>query len=183
VINSIYQRNFYAHFKAINSEELIKKLDNEKVEKSSHRWATNCKVKTLELDVKNYINLIGPNIDKFSELLQMNIKCSVTELWVNRYENGYHQEIHDHCPNDFSAVFFLNSGKDFSNFYFYDRNLCNTPPRLKEFFRMQESFYPEINAGDMIIFPSNMLHGVTPHNGDVPRKTMSFNLVLTGPSE
>ena len=183
MIYPLYQRNFYAHFKAVNAKELIKKLDKEKIEKSSHRWALNCKVKTLALDVQEYINLIGPNIDKFSELLQMNINCIVKEAWVNKYENGYHQEIHDHSPNDFSAVFFLNSGENFSKFYFYDRNLCNTPPRVKEFFQMEETFYPQIDAGDMIMFPSNMLHGVTPHNSDVSRKTMSFNIELTNPSE
>ena len=33
-------------------------------------------------------------------------------------------------------------------------------------------------AGDVLLFPSYMLHGVTPHNSKKPRRTVSFNIHL-----
>ena len=38
MIYPLYQRNFYAHFKAVNAKELIKKLDKEKIEKKTNEY-------------------------------------------------------------------------------------------------------------------------------------------------
>ena len=37
----------------------------------------------------------------------------------------------------------------------------------------------EFMAGDVLLFPSHMLHGVSPHNSDIIRKTFSFNVIVT----
>ena len=39
-----------------------------------------------------------------------------------------------------------------------------------------DNYTPELKTGDFIVFPSHILHGVTPHNSDSVRKTLSFNI-------
>ena len=43
--------------------------------------------------------------------------------------------------------------------------------------KLSNIYYPEVKAGDVILFPSHMLHGVSPHGSDTVRKTFSFNVV------
>ena len=38
--------------------------------------------------------------------------------------------------------------------------------------------FPKIESGDIIFFPGHMLHGVTPHESDEVRITMSANFDL-----
>ena len=37
------------------------------------------------------------------------------------------------------------------------------------------NWYPEIQEGDVIIFPSYLLHGVRPHMSDTQRITLAIN--------
>ena len=80
------------------------------------------------------------------------------------------------------APVFLNDGEDFSKFYFWDSNhTAFTKPWIKILTQMKLSniYYPEVKAGDVLLFPSHMLHGVSPHNSDIIRKTFSFNVIVT----
>ena len=36
----------------------------------------------------------------------------------------------------------------------------------------------EEKKGDILFFPSHMIHGVTPHQSDIPRITISGNISL-----
>ena len=40
------------------------------------------------------------------------------------------------------------------------------------------AFFPKIKSGDIILFPGHMFHGVTPHESDEVRITMSANFDL-----
>ena len=43
---------------------------------------------------------------------------------------------------------------------------------------MQESMWVDSKRGDILFFPSHMLHGVSPHKSDIPRMTVSGNIEL-----
>ena len=43
---------------------------------------------------------------------------------------------------------------------------------------MGDSISIEPERGDILFFPSHMLHGVTPHKSDTPRITVSGNIKL-----
>ena len=70
----------------------------------------------------------------------------------------------------------MNEGVNFAEFYFVDRIIDPTPHSLKKLLKMEDLWYPEVNKGDIVIFPAHMLHGVSPHKSDVVRKTLSFNI-------
>ena len=68
----------------------------------------------------------------------------------------------------------LNSGKDFAGFYFANRMMGLTPTK----YVVDTSFVPDMEPGDVLFFPSYVLHGVSPHNSDIIRASISFNIKL-----
>ena len=43
---------------------------------------------------------------------------------------------------------------------------------------MPDNFQIEPDKGDILFFPSHMLHGVSPHKSDTPRVTISGNITI-----
>ncbi len=39
-------------------------------------------------------------------------------------------------------------------------------------------YIPDVKAGDIIFFPSDLQHGVSPHKSDTTRRTLSLNLSI-----
>ena len=112
----------------------------------------------------------------------MKFSAKILNPWLNKYSRGGFQEIHYHDDCDIAGVVFLNDGEDFSKFYFWDAHHTSfTKPWIKILTQMKLSniYYPEVKAGDVLLFPSHMLHGVSPHNCDIIRETFSFNVVVT----
>ena len=108
--------------------------------------------------------------------LKSAFKYTMYNPWLNLYKRGAHQEVHDHFPCHLSMVFLVNDGPDFSKFYFLDRNSINVSHPLAKLSGLTNVFEPTLTAGDAIFFPSNLMHGVTPHNSDVIRRSISINL-------
>lgn len=93
--------------------------------------------------------------------------------WHNVIKNGEYQETHHHLPAYYSAIHFLK----FDHFehlspVFYD------PNRLVNHQYTSQKFSPEIEEGDVIIFPSYLEHFVPGKNYKTHRVTVSFNLTL-----
>ena len=47
---------------------------------------------------------------------------------------------------------------------------------LNQFNGYDNSSFLNVSAGDVLIFPGNMLHGVSAHGSDIMRKTLSTNI-------
>ena len=73
-------------------------------------------------------------------------------------------------------MFFANDGENFSKLFFSDRNSCNFSCKYEELISYTNTHDLDYKKGDIIFFPSHLLHGVTSHESDVIRKTMSANL-------
>lgn len=179
MIYQVFNYNFFAQFQAVNKNELVEELNKEVVVGANdYDWASKCDVSTKRLNIDKYAELLQPNIDKFFETLQRKVNYVVNEAWLNTYKKGSFQEIHDHVPSDISCVFFLNHGKDFSEFYFRDRHSSDVSFKLRQTLGFADLWTPQIRAGDMLFFPSNVLHGVTKHNSDTLRKTLSYDIII-----
>ena len=176
-MHNIFSNNFFVKFKVLNYDTILSKLKSENLTNDHKHWLEYCQVDTTNLS-EEYNELLVPNINHFSKILNTSFNYSIPEIWSNRYSKGYYQEIHDHIPYDISAVIFLNDGENFSQFYFADRNSCNIPHNLKRLLNISPRYNPKTDAGDIIFFPSNLLHGVSPHKSDIIRTTISFNMSL-----
>lgn len=179
MIYSIFNYNFFAQFQAINKDELTQELDKEVVTGvNDYAWSAKCDVSTKRLDTNKYTKLLKPSIDKFADSLQRKFNFVIDEAWLNSYEKGSYQEIHDHVPSDISCVFFLNHGTNFSEFYFRDRYSSDVSFKLRQALGFTDLWTPQINAGDILFFPSNVLHGVSKHKSDTLRKTFSCDIII-----
>ena len=99
------------------------------------------------------------------------------EFWVNVYKKGYSQEVHTHAGGNclFSCAYFVqyDKTKD-AAFTFY-----NTDPLFeldRRYKLVGTTLQPEVEEGDIIIFPSQQSHFVTTQKVDSQRITISSNI-------
>ena len=177
----LFKTNFYVKFKSPNSDELISKIEEislNSIDNDRFGWGHSCLVDKIPLISDDWIDLLGPNLDILSEKLKYRGGYNVSDPWLNVYSRHYHQEVHDHCQVDLSLVFFPHEEKDFSKFYFKDRNNINLSPQLQSVLDYRDAWLVSVKPGDIMFFPGSMLHGVSPHKSDKLRKTLSANLKL-----
>tara|TARA_Y100001963_G_scaffold102450_1_gene141006 strand:+ start:1021 stop:1584 length:564 start_codon:yes stop_codon:yes gene_type:complete len=181
----IFSNSFYLLFSLPNKKEVFESVTNSKyVNKeltSRIKWNENCRVEVEELYADKVGHLLVPSIELFLEHIGAKKSVSLLSIWKNTYNKDGFQEIHDHVNKEAQlsgCIFLEDQTKDTSRFYFYNRH--NTELVIwKEIMNDQtlnNSWSPNIKAGDIIFFPSYMLHGVTPHKLRKPRTTISFNL-------
>lgn len=178
-----FNPSFFFQFKPDNSEEVINKLLEEEVKHSSqYTWAKSCSVQVTQLDTEKYKIYVDSWLNELRSYCNNNFQYSFEDMWLNTYNEGGFQEIHDHCDSDITIVFIVNDGPNFGKFYFSSRyypNLSHNTRKLLTKNNFCDRYTPESYPGSVIIFPSSLSHGVTPHKSDVLRKTFSCNINLT----
>ena len=177
-MNNIFSSNFFIKFQAINVDDLINlidRYDETNIDNSKFKWGKMCSSNKIALKQEDTIDLIAPNINHFADILESHFNYNLFNPWINLYKRGDHQEVHSHHPCDMSCVFFANHGKGFSKFYFRDRNNTNIHPKLANIIGYDQEIVIKYKKGDIMFFPSHILHGVSPHNSDIVRKSLSFN--------
>ena len=178
-LTQLFPTDFYLHFYVPNYAQIMSLIDQVEESKSQeHTWTDKCNVKTAGLIKEEWEEYLNPSLQEFSKQINHEGSIDICSPWINFYSKGNFQEVHHHTNCDFAAVFFANAGEDFSRFYFQSRFAGLTPPKIDKLINMGDCWYPATNPGSMIVFPSYVLHGVTPHNSDVMRKTLSFNFTL-----
>ena len=67
-----------------------------------------------------------------------------------------------------------------AKFYFVNERNRVTPTTWIDITqKMPDDLIIEANQGDILFFPSFMLHGVAPHKSDTPRITISGNISVS----
>ena len=176
--NIIFPTNFYVHFQVPNAKEIIETVnhyDESHIDNSKFTWGSKCSSGKIPLESEDYIELFKPSFHIFANEFNLIFKLKMYDPWLNLYKRGDFQEVHDHRKNDLACVFIVNEGKGFSEFYFKDRN-CSLSLKTEQLVNYTDVYVPKLKVGDLIIFPCFMFHGVSPHNSDIIRKTLSFNL-------
>jgi len=182
MINIPFPSEFYTVFPAPNADELISVIDEvcntKQVDNDFFEWGKLCKVDRIPLLWQDFIDLYRPSMDIFCKKFNKDIKYTMYNPWINLYKRGYYQEIHDHAGHDISSVFFVNNGVDFGKFFFMDRHSCNFSDVYEDLISYSNQLKPNIKKGDIIFFSSHLLHGVSSHENDDIRKTLSVNFNL-----
>ena len=179
-MNIIFPSYLYYKYQAPNAEQLtnsLSKYTEKHIDNSKFVWGKQCSVERIPLKWEDYSSLLEPSINIFASDIGLNFNYKMHDPWLNFYNRGQHQEIHDHHESgDFSCVFFINSGENFSDFYFRDRNSTELSYKFRELVKQTDTYaLNDIKAGDIVFFPSHMLHGASPHNSDTIRKTFAAN--------
>ena len=177
----LFNTNFYIKFKAPNSKEFNDKIEEislNGIDNDRFTWGGSCLVDKIPLYWTDWLDLYIPSLDLLSKELKYMGGYNILDPWLNVYSRNYHQEVHDHYTADLSCVYYPDVQKDFSQFYFRDRHNNDLPRRLQTVLNYRDAWVVTIEPGDMLFFPGNMLHGVTPHKSDKVRKTLSTNIDL-----
>ena len=178
-MNYIFNSNFYAKYQSPNADELIKNIDtytDDSINNTEFEWGDKSSSDKIPLKWEDYMDLLAPNIELFGKEFNVYFDFTLYNPWINFYKRGDHQEVHSHRPNHISSVFVANDGEGFSTFYFMDKDSAGINPALEKIMSYNCTVSVELKAGDIMFFPSYLLHGVSPHKSDIIRKTLSFNL-------
>ena len=197
MIKSIFSNYFYSLITPPNKEELIATFNNAKVDEKETKeliWPNACEIKVESLHPRGVGYVLSQTLKIF--FIEMGVmegdkdfdNMRMLSIWRNTYNKGYYQEIHDHLgPEgaDLSGVVFLNDHVEgASEFYFYDKHYSEVTTSWRRL--LQKVKAPNSNklkicnpkAGDVLLFPSYIPHGVTMHEINQPRTTISFNIAF-----
>lgn len=137
-----------------------------------------------------FYTAVRDNVKSYFDTLQPMCEYQVrsNEAWLNVYEQGGYQEIHDHAfPNrSFSCAYMLDipTEKDAGGELVFENT--NFPivqsSGLNRIFNAfnYEKFIPDVANGTLIIFPSWIKHYVLPNKSTSKRITISANFNVEG---
>ena len=127
---------------------------------------------------------VSPKLIQFgAQMFGEQIGWSVKEMWVNILEKGGHQAMHNHANSFISGVIYLTpthpgartvfmkspGGVEFS--FKNDHPNVATGP-----FNAEKWVSPQPEPGDLVLFPSYLMHAVPPNQGE-RRITLAINAI------
>ena len=128
--------------------------------------------------------LIAPKLVEFGvHLLGEKLTWLLKEMWVNVLDTGGRQAMHNHANSFASGVVYLTPTHPGSQTVFMkspggtDFLFKNDHARMQPGeFSADKWISPAPEPGDMVLFPSYLMHAVPPNQGE-RRITLSFNAV------
>ena len=183
MIETPFYNDFYSLILPDNYEEIIEHcLNATELPEESFQWGEVCLSEKVYLKHTGFTELLKPFIiEILSKVVEVPYSFSIEEVWKNTYHRNYHQEQHDHRGYELSFVIFMQDYKENdAKFYFVnDRNRL-TPSTWIDlaWSKMPDDLHIAPKRGEILLFPSHMLHGVSPHLSDEPRITISGNISL-----
>ena len=162
-------------------QQLLEKYDVARAELDGN-W--NCNSTRIHAAPGDILPIITPALKSLGHELKKSAKIFIVSCWINFYKKGSFQELHNHAGGgcQLALVYFLNYEKETDGrFYFYDTNTEMVSNDLTTLFSgaigsFGSVLHPNVDEGDVLIFPSYLHHGVGPHNGEGVRITVSCNL-------
>lgn len=129
-------------------------------------------------------NIVHDRLVEFGALLfGEELRWSVKEIWFNVMEKGGFQSIHAHANSFISGVIYLTEPHPTSRIVF-TRSMGGTDFVFNNFNKSAKVgryngvkwFLPSVSPGDLILFPSYLLHEVPLNQGD-QRISIAFNAI------
>jgi uncharacterized protein (TIGR02466 family) len=127
---------------------------------------------------------LGPHVQDFGALLLgEKLRWLVKEIWANVLQAGGEQAVHNHANSFVSGIVYLTRCDDSARTVFL-RGLGGTDFSLRNAhagtrlgsFNAEKWVAPPPQVGDLLLFPSYLLHQV-PANGGGERVTLAFNAI------
>ncbi len=128
--------------------------------------------------------LIMPKLVEFGlHLFGERMGWGLKEMWVNVLDTGGHQAMHNHANSFISGVVYLTPTHPGSQTVFmkspggteflFKNDHAGTKPGQ---YSADKWVSPAPEPGDMVLFPSYLMHAVPPNQGE-RRMTLSFNAI------
>ncbi len=128
--------------------------------------------------------VLQDNLNNFFKIVfntSNNVELKITQSWLTRTSKGQSHHAHTHPNSIVSGVLYINlAPQDGINFY------RNEDSQWYELLRKEDSYYNayryfiQTAVGDIVLFPSNVRHGVQQVTENVERVSLSFNSFFSG---
>jgi uncharacterized protein (TIGR02466 family) len=145
---------------------------------SSDNYILNNKVfkhlKTdLDLRIQDYFEKVISPTDE--------IKPYITQSWLNYTEKNQYHHKHSHPNSLVSGVFYINCDDKFDKIKFFNDTYKTIKPEIKDWnLWNSESWWFPVKTGDLVMFPSSLIHMVETKQGDNTRISLAFNVFIKG---
>ena len=122
-------------------------------------------------------------IDYFDKVICTdNIAPYITQSWINYTKSDQFHHKHNHPNSLISGVFYISADKEVDSITFHkgfleDRIKLNTT-KYNMFNSISCKFLVE--TGNILLFPSSLVHGVEKKKGNNIRSSLSFNVFFKG---
>jgi len=109
------------------------------------------------------------------------VKLKITQSWCNYTKPGQHHHKHNHGNSFISGVFYVKADKMIDKLYFYQDayQQLQIQPKVWNLWNAR-SWWLEVGAGDLLLFPSALTHEVAAVEGTEERISISFNTFPIG---
>ena len=115
---------------------------------------------------KTVIDIIKPYLFDFYK----EGKIEFIDMWYQRYYKGVQHTIHNHGHSGWSSVIYVELDPD-------EHEGTNFISPFNDMWTGDTQFYtPDVREGDMVLFPSPILHEALPNKSDKRRTVISYNL-------
>jgi uncharacterized protein (TIGR02466 family) len=109
------------------------------------------------------------------------VSLYLTQSWANYTEQGQHHHKHSHPNSIVSGVFYPQADHAVDKIFFYKETYDRIKIHPSEFNPFNsDSWWFEVGAGDLILFPSNLTHMVETKRDDNTRISIAFNTFVKG---
>lgn len=181
IFNSYYQK--HRELKEILLEKILNNVD---YNPSTSSWIGNVPnslnlwnpLNSNEEIILDFSKWIEEQADEFAFHYRTMNQYQIGDCWANVYNKGDFQESHYHQGWDFSAVYYIQCPENSGSIVFESPLLPDMRP-IESFEKNELScttaIYPA-EEGKLLIFRSNLRHGVYPHGNDIPRISLAMNL-------
>ena len=129
--------------------------------------------KELDLRVKDYFKKVISSTDAVTPY--------ITQSWLNYTETNQFHHKHAHPNSLVSGVFYINCHEEHDKIKFFNDNYKTIKLEIKDWNMWNsESWWFPVKTGDVILFPSSLIHMVETKQGDNTRISLAFNVFIKG---
>jgi uncharacterized protein (TIGR02466 family) len=109
------------------------------------------------------------------------VSLQITQSWLTMTGKGQSHHIHTHPNSVVSGVLYINLAPvDGINFYRNEDNIWYELLKQQDTYYNAYQYFVQSSVGDLLLFPSNVRHGVREVADDVQRVSLSFNTFFSG---
>lgn len=109
------------------------------------------------------------------------VKLQITQSWLTLSAKGQSHHAHTHPNSVVSGVLYINLAPvDGINFYRNEDNIWYELVKQQDNYYNAYQYFVQSAVGDLLLFPSNVRHGVRQVADDVQRVSLSFNTFFSG---
>ena len=175
MINDLYAVPYYTYKVKNWQEKKVKMQDAMKHQTFSRSPIIHSPFDSDRANSRNYLDdflsIFSDELQEFGTELNLNT-FKVEDIWTVQYGKGDFHAVHTHGTCNLSAVLYFDyDDKEHSATHFVvgQNGIRNTTDIAS----------PPCKEGDLVIFPSNMLHFTSPNASDKIRRVISFDIVIT----